>query len=277
MKCRNLFMILYAITPVAVIIRLFQVLKYTDCKTGFFSADYLNKAEFSTIVFVVLIIIASALTLTVKRCPLKIPRVSPSLGVASGLLFAVVMLKTYYFALSILSGKSSFSLVWLLLVDFATAVFLLFYAAKAIYSFHIKRICYVAPLVFFISNLLVFYVKTSRMSLIPENVFYVLAAASTTVFFLYFAKIANTITTKNSHKILFFFGMLSIVFSEAFSIPQLVSLVVNKNTYLHNELSTYLLFFVSGIFVLVFLKQFFRTKNLEKHSSDSDNSKILPY
>ena len=165
-----------------------------------------------------------------------------------------------------------------LLFTLLACVFFFVYTSKLFFKFHIKRIFYTVPLIYWLVMLILSYIRISRMALIMENALMVFATCTTAIFFLYFAKIANGIKTKESkQKIILFFGCLSILFCETFSFPQILfNYSVDQNV-LHNDPSFLFIFLATGVFVAAFLGSFFAEKNLLKRKRHiAGSERILP-
>ena len=156
----------------------------------------------------------------VKRCPLKFPKVRTVTSFTSLLVGFSLLLRLFSIYQKVGFSLTSPQYLVEALFTIATCLFFFAYTAKRLFSFHIKRIFYVIPLIYWLFMLVLSYIRISRMALIAENALMILATCSTAMFFLYFAKIANGIKTQASkQKILLFFGSLSVLFCDIYDNP----------------------------------------------------------
>ncbi len=275
MKTKYFFIGFYLILIFTAISRMVQIIDYTNKKTGFFIK---NSSTFFLLIILFLLFFYSSLAFTVKRCPLKFPRVRTFTSLASLLVELSMLLRLFSIYQKI--GFSLTSPLYLIeaLFTIAACLFFLTYSAKRFFSFHIKRIFYVIPLIYWLFMLIISYIRISRMALITENALMILATCSTAMFFLYFAKIANGIKTQASkQKILLFFGSLSVLLCETFAFPQISFNISEKPDVVHNDISFMLVYLTTGIFVASFLGAFFSERNLLKRKHHiSGSERILP-
>ncbi|GEM_PF-4955206 len=276
MKTKYFFIEFYFVTILSVIARMTQLSNYTNIRTGFFSLN--SKPVFFSLVFLFIVLFSSSLAFTVKRCPLKFPKVNSATFIASLLVGLSMLFRVFSIYSKIGLSFSSPSYLVETLFTLLACVFFLAYSAKLFFNFHIKRVLYTVPLIYWLVMLILSYIRISRMSLIMENALMVFATCTTAIFFLYFAKIANGIKTKESkQKIILFFGSLSLLFCFTFSIPQIMFNYSENQVITHNDASFLIVFAATGIFVVAFLSSFFAEKNLlprKRHIAGSE--RILP-
>ncbi|MCQ2455348.1 MAG: hypothetical protein MJ090_04345 [Clostridia bacterium] len=276
MKTKYYFSILYLIATISVLLRTVQIFQSSDVRTGFFVS---SKPLFLSFLLFLLTIVFGGFAFKIKRCPLKMPRVNTGISVSSFLVGVCMFVRA--FSLYTKIGGFSFSQIFniiVIAVNIIVGVFFLLYSAKKFVYFHIKRIFYIAPLIYWIILMIYSYVRISKTPIISENALMILATTSTTVFMLYFAKIANNINSNSKRpKLLMLLGFLSATFCETFAIPQLIAIVAGKQSVLHNDFSFMLVFVSTGIFVLTFLNAFFANSNLIKRKRNNDESaRVLP-
>lgn len=275
MKTKYFFIEFYFVTILSVIARMTQLSNYTGKRTGFF----MNSSPiFFSLVFLFVILFSSSIAFTVKRCPLKFPKVNSATSLASLLVGISMLFRVFSIYSKVgLSFSNPLYLVEALFTLLA-CVFFLAYSSKLFFHFHIKRVLYTVPLIYWLVMLILSYIRISRMALIMENALMVFATCTTAIFFLYFAKIANGIKTKESkQKIILFFGSLSLLFCFTFSIPQILFYYSEKQATLHNDPSFLFVFAATGVFIVAFLSSFFAEKNLlprKRHIAGSE--RILP-
>ena len=275
MKTKYFFLGFYSVLILAIISRMVQIIDYTGKQTGFFIK---NSSTFFSLIILFLLLFFSSLAFTVKRCPLKFPKVRTVTSFTSLLVGFSLLLRLFSIYQKV--GLSFTSPQYLLEALFTAIACLFFfvYSAKRLFRFHIKRILYVIPLVYWLFMLILSYIRISRMALIAENALMILATCSTAMFFLYFAKIANGIKTqKSKQKILLFFGSLSVLLCETFSFPQILFNLSENPNIVHNDVSFMLVYLATGIFVASFLGTFFSERNLLKRKRHiSGSERILP-
>ena len=275
MKTKYFFLGFYSLLIFAIISRMVQIIDYTNKRTGFFIK---SSSTFFSLIILFLLLFFSSLSFTVKRCPLKFPKVRSVTSFTSLLVGLSLLLRVFS-----IYQKTGFDLTspqYLIegLFTIAACLFFFAYTAKRFFHFHIKRIFYVVPLVYWLFMLILSYLRISRMALIAENTLMILATCFTAMFFLYFAKIANGIKTQASkQKILLFFGSLSVLLCETFAFPQIFYNLSEKPAVVHNDISFMFIYLATGIFVASFLGTFFSERNLLKRKHHiSGSERILP-
>ncbi len=273
MKCKYIFSAFYITLFFSVVSRMFSLFYSVDSETGLFLSD---RSKLYFIIEIIAIVCVSCLAFLIKRCPFRTPRPKIDISASAFLYTLTLAFSAYSNHRSDVAYTFPFSKLIYIAIFTLCAVFMFLYGLRYFTSYHLKRITYIAPAVFWLIYSLFSYVEISKMPIISENILMIFASLATIIFMLNFAKLANNIDdNKNIHKKLLFFGMLSAIFSETFAIPNLLLYVSGKIGTLHNGIDTFALFFSNGIFVIVFLAHFFSNKNLRRHSKHSESNKII--
>ncbi|MCQ2451420.1 MAG: hypothetical protein MJ080_05540 [Clostridia bacterium] len=271
MKSKYIFLSFYLLLIASIGFRVYELRNYINIDNGQFTSGPLR--QMFIFVTVVTVIISFALSFLIRRCPVRSPKVNISLCLSS-LIFSLTVLLgglADFIANRSVSPFSSISLI----ISAAVCVFGFMYSSKTFIGFHIPGILYVIPLVFWLYKLIVIYVRIAKMSLISENAYLILATASIALFSLYFAKYANGMLTRFSHKLLLLFGFLSVIFSETFALPSLIYYAKTSDGIVHNSIADLILYAVTGVMILIYLISFFSNKNLLRHHK-SETKNILP-
>ncbi len=275
MRCKYIFFSFYAVMFFSTFQRTIDVIKYTDSDTGTLLT---NKHLLLFIFNIALIGCASLFSLSIRRCPLRMPKVKAPLAFVSLLFVAVVLIDIISIFKNSIQNETSVSTLDIVrtIMDLAVITLFVMYALKSFVSYKIPGLAYIIPLVYWMYILIVSYIRISKMPLIAENSMLMLATASTVVFWLFVSKLANGINEdKNLHKKILAVGIFAAITSMAFSVPTLISHIF-KSVTVHNDSCTVLIYLVNGAFISVFLNSFFSNRNLSKHSRHSGSNKILP-
>lgn len=275
MRSKYIFSIFYLVMIVSMFQRIITVLKCTDSDTG---TILTNKCILLFMLNIVLIGCASVISLSIRRCPLKMPLVKAPLSLVSFVFSVAILIDIIQIFKTSVQNETSLSAFDIprIILDLAVIAFFIMYASKSFLKYHIPNLVYVIPLVYWMYNLIVSYIRISKMPLIAENTMLMLATASTVIFWLFVSKLANGIRSdKSIHKKILSVGIFSAITSITFSVPTLISHII-KNTTIHNDICTVIIYLVNGVFVSVFLNSFFSNRNLSKHSHHSGSNKILP-
>jgi len=137
-------------------------------------------------------------------------------------------------------------------------------------DFNMPKMLYSVPMIYFLLNLVIEYISISKMALIAENSWMILATASSCIFSLEIGKVANNIISKNLHKKVYITGMLSSCFCLGFSVPQIFTQMFYKNLSTHTSVEILLTFLSFGIFSFVFVVSYFENKNLPHRHEKSE-------
>lgn len=277
MKSRIISTIAYVIAFIFAAFKTLTVFNSIDPETGFFLNH--NKEKIFYFVTVIFLILLFALSVLLRRCPIKGPKVGLPLFIAS-ILYVIALV--FNIMLEIIPEKVNVNVAQRLVLITAVlfCLFIVAYFVQYLVDYKINKVFYIAPLVFWLSKMVFEYIKTAKMPFIMENAFKILTTAFVAIFFLYFAKYQCRLFSKNSHKAFLFFGASAAMLCESFSIPQLLFIfkngfpVVNGSTIIRYSIPELSLFAATGIFILVYLHSFFSNRNLVRHSHHS-NSKVI--
>lgn len=275
MRYKHILTVFFAALPVVIFARALQLIKLTDHTTGLFTKDKSALVVTAAIGFIVLVV--ACCCVTIKRAPLRTPKVRKPLGVAALIMMVGVGLDVYAVF------GSSYAAAWqkyaVLLVGIATMAFFLFYAAKAVKKYHLEKLLYMIPAIYFALRLMVTFVSIAPLALISENAYMVLAQCATTLFLFEFGKIANEYDKEKNYKKILVTGVLAVLFNGLFSIPQMILLLTDFKSTEHQPASALLSSLFVGVFVTIYLLAHFSNKNLKNHhyrrKKEGDEDKFL--
>lgn len=262
MKSRFVFLSYYVLLLSILGLSIYANNNIINVENGFF----IQKSSGNLIVFAIILcaMLFSVVCFSIRRCPLKNPTVNSPLAVMSIPLFFSLLADII--AKYVVSDTVSISILPLLLSlsELFFAAFLLLYSIKSFIRYRLHSAFYVAPLLFWLIKMITVYIEVSTMGLTLENAFYVLASTFSLIFFLYFLKYQNRISTDYSHKVFLLVSFLAAASCEAYAVPQLLSVVKNPQITLHNSVVNYLIYAFSGLFIVIFIRSFFSSRNLKR-------------
>ncbi|MCQ2440709.1 MAG: hypothetical protein MJ076_02280 [Clostridia bacterium] len=265
MKYKHLVTFFLIALPVCIIIRTLQILCTVDGITGFFKHEYRTIGIFMSGLLLVIIGTCAVMCSFIKRCPPKMPKVKPLLGVSSIALGVAVLFEI--FTTSYNAGVPFGVLVIADVFGVATAVFFIVYALKMFKDFHIKRKLYIIPVMFFMARLVCVFITASSIALIVDNLFMILCYCSLLLFMLEYAKFANNLDVDMNFKKLFIVGMCSILLCAVSSIPRLIAIISGNTAVLHESVASVITTLIAGVFISAFVFTAYGKDNLlvKKH------------
>lgn len=265
MKYKHLVTFFLIALPICVIIRTLQVLCTVDGVTGFFKHEYRTIGILMSGLLLVIIGTCAVMCSLIKRCPPKMPKVKPLLGVPSVALGVAVLYEIFTN-----SYNSRIPFIGVVLVDIfgvATAVLFIAYGLKMFKDFHIKRKLYAIPVVFFMARLVCVFITVSSIALIVDNLFMILCYCSLLLFMLEYAKFANNLDVDMNFKKLLIAGLCSILLCAVSSIPRLIAIISGNTAVLHESVASVITTLVAGVFISAFIFTAYSKDNLlvKKH------------
>lgn len=261
MRYKHILTVLFASLPVLIFARALQLIKLTDHTTGLFTQDKSALIITAAICGVVFAVICCCLT--IKRAPLKTPRVKKPLGFAAFAMAAAIA----FDVIAVFGG--SYAVAWqkfaCAIVGAASAVFYVMYGIKGFKKYHLEKLFYIVPTVYFALRLVVTFVSIAPLALISDNAYMVLAQCSTTLFMFEFGKIANGYDKEKSYKKILAAGAAAVMFNAVFSVPQIILLLTDFKAIEHQPALTLLSSMIVCVFIVMYLLAHFSNKNLKNH------------
>lgn len=260
MKYRKLLFLSCVAIAVSVAVRTLQVLYTIDGATGFFKSAYAEKGFNMSVIVLGITLVMTIIGATIHRCPQRMPKVTPALGIASIMIGAGI---AYDITTVAISARIPFWQVILLdLTGYASVGFFLAYGAKFIHNYRLPRPLYVIPVCFWVVKLVFSFTTVSSLALIVDNAFMLFCYSAVLIFMLEFAKLANDKDIKTNHKKLMASGIAAVILCASISVPRFAAIVMGRAEVLHENLSSILSIFTVGCFIAVFLLSHFRDENL---------------
>ncbi len=255
----------------ATFIRTLQLLFTIDAETGFIKSEYRTVGIVMTVIICVAAFASVAVGASVRRCPIKMPKVKPLLGVGAILLGVSVLAEV--FAPATVSSSNLYVVIALEAFGFFAGAFFIAYGLKAFVDYKLPTPLFMIPVIYWAIKLIYMFMSMATLSLITDNILICAAYASSLVFMLEFAKLANKINIETTSRMLMASGMCSTVFSFTTSFPRLAVVATGNSAVLHESVFSAVTMLVTGIFTVLFIVYYFRNKNLShrhrKHAADS--------
>lgn len=263
MKYKKIAFLFLIALAAGVMIRTLQVFYTIDGATGFFKQSYADMGFKMSVVVLGLTLIMTIIGATVHRCPARMPKVNPVLGVASIALGAGV---AYELATVAVSARIPlWQIILLDITGIATVLFFIAYGAKFIHNYALPRKLYIIPVSYWMIKLVFTFTTISSLALIIDNMLMILSYCAVLIFMLEFAKLANDKDLKTNHKKLMASGICAVLLCAFISLPRLFAIVLGRSDVLHENLSSVLTTLTVGVFIAAFIFSHFRDENLSTH------------
>lgn len=270
MKHRQVLMLLYIALPICVLLRTIQMCFTIDNTTGFLKQEY---SAIGVSITVVICAAAAAIGLLATMVDTKKQSLcanGPCMAVACALVGGMFIYQTVAaFYAPIVDWYS----VLLVLLSLWSAFVFIAYGIKSIYDCNMPRLMLAVPVAYYIMKLISIFVSTSKLALVTENVFLVLASSVLLWFMFEFASFENQVgDVDKKPKKLFALGLTATVMCAVTSLPKLFLLIFNKIQLSGAEISEALLNMSIGIFIMIYILRKFadsseNQKSVSKHSA----------
>ncbi|MBQ8203732.1 MAG: hypothetical protein IJZ75_05570 [Clostridia bacterium] len=260
MKYKYILITFFVSLGVSLALRTYEIVALTDSVTGFVENEYVTVASVLTGIIALLSALVGVFAYTVKRNPVKLPKTSIPLSIASfllafGILFDVA---NVYFSSNVPAWQATLVNVSGLI----SVVFFVCYGVTAFVSFRLMRALFIAPVIYWLFKLVCVFTSISSISLLTDYAFMMLAICATLLFMFEFAKIANKIELSISYKRLLITGLLASLFSFLTVVPPLLARFFGATTVFREGSTDAVVYMLSGIFVIVFILNIFKGGNL---------------
>ncbi len=260
MKYRNILTVFLVSLILSLGLRTYEIVALTDSVTGFVENEYAVIASVLTGVIVLSAIAVAVCAYTVKRNPVKLPKTSIALSIASfllafGMLFDIA---NVYFSSHVPAWQAT-------LVNISGIVSVLFfvcYGVTAFVSFHLPRALFIAPVIFWLFKLVCVFTSISSISLLTDYAFMMISICATLLFMFEFSKIANKIDLKSTYKKTLVMGLIAAFFSFLTVVPELLARVFGAKTIFREGGADAVVYLLSAVFITVFIMNMFKGENL---------------
>lgn len=269
MKYKKISLVFCISLSLCVLIRTFQQFFQIDRQTGFFLSRCTSSGYIGLGIAAALILTVSATAFSVRRNPVRMPRVNALLCAVS---FGCAVTGVFAFSDIKFSANMSF---WKSVTAVALlALYVLFmaaYAFKGIKNYRLKRIFYIIPVVYWTVRLIAVFSNVSSAAVIGDNAISILAHCAIVLFSLEFAKTANGFDSALDRKKLLSSGYGAGLLALTSSVPRLLLMFADSTAVMHEStLSTVSVLF-AGLFAISFVCAFFSHNNLEHHHKSHTN------
>ena len=276
MRIKNLRLFFVISLALAVVIRAFQAYFTTDPVSGFLKPEFKNIGLLLCGFVVAITVSVAIFSFSIRRCPLKLPRINIFMGLLSLLLAAAIAWN------AVLTVPYANTPLWqislLKLTGFLAALFFVAFAVKGVKDYTIPPLCFILPVPYWLVRLILIFTSTSSLALIVSTMFILAAEICVLLFMFELALLANQINTEKNYKKIAASGYCSVILCIMAAIPNGIDFVTNRTEVTTLELSSLALYIVTALFIYFFLRNHFSNKNLKKRKRTRKHStKILPH
>lgn len=260
MKYKHILTVFFVSLGLALGLRTYEIVALTDSATGFVESDMKTAAVIITCIIAALATAVATSCFTVKRNPVKLPRTNVGLGLASFLLsFGILFdIANVYFSNNVPEWQAALVNI----SGLVSVVFFVCYGVTAFVSFRLPRALFIAPVIYWLFKLVCVFTAISSISLLTDYAFMMLAICAILLFMFELAKLANKIELKKSYKRILLWGLLAAFFSILTVVPSLAARLFGAETIFREGSSDAVVYLLTGVFVIVFIMNFFKAKNL---------------
>ena len=241
-------------------LRTYEIVALTDSATGFIESETKTASVIITLIIVGLALAVGICAFTVKRNPVKLPKTNIGLSLASfllsfGILFDVA---NVYFS----SNVPEWQAALVNISGLVSVVFFVCYGVTAFVSLRLPRALFVAPVIYWLFKLVCVFTAISSISLLNDYSYMMLSICAILLFMFELAKVANKIELKQSYKRILIWGLLAAFFSFLTVAAPLLARVFGAKTIFREGGSDAVVYLLTGVFITVFIINFFKAKNL---------------
>ncbi len=260
MKYRNILTVFIISLALSLGLRTYEIVALTDSASGFVENEFISLASILTGVIAFLALVVAICAYTVKRNPVKLPKTSVILSLTSFLCSFGILLDVanVYFS----SGVPSWQATLVNVSGIISVVFFVCYGVTAFVSFHLPRVLFIAPVIYWLFKLVCVFTSISSISLLTDYAFMMIAICATLLFMFEFSKIANKINLKSSYKKILATGLIASFFSFLTVIPPLLARAFGAVTVFREGSADAVVYLLSAVFIIVFIMNMFKGENL---------------
>lgn len=251
------------------VIRTLQLLFTVDGATGFIKAEYRPIGIAMMLILFLAVIVSVIIGISVRRCPLKMPKVSPLLGISSMLMGAAILYEV--FSISVLRNSNIYQIIALEAFGCFAGIFFIAYGLKAFVKFKMSPVFFVIPVLYWAIKLIYVFTNISSLALITDNILLCVCYCGVLVFMLEYAMLANKINVERTSRILMASALCAANLSLVCSLPRFIAIVTGHTEGLHESVSSMVTVLFTGVFIILFMWHYFRNKNLARHHRKNRN------
>lgn len=270
MHYKNIKMSFWFALFIITFLRMMQFFNCLDPITGFIKPDYKFLGFGILVSILVITVVVMCLSFTIKRCPVKVPRLTKVSGAIS-LILALCIL----YSLTRLGYSASVPYWQPLILKITGALAAVFFGAlfvKSLKDFPIPAICFVAPALYFLAKLIYVFTATSVIALISDNVLYLATCIFTLLFMFEFCVAKIQTEESNVYKKIAITGFPAVLLSISTSIPQILAWYFKTEAADRVILADAVTMFITGCFIYAFLCRYFSGRNLKSRKSNQKPS-----
>jgi hypothetical protein len=233
------------------LIRTLQLFFTLDTATGFIKTEYKSVGVIMTAIVCMAALLGVLIGASVRRCPKKMPKINPLLGISS-LFLSVAVFGEVFTAGGVPEANFYIDIALRAFGCFA-GLFFAAYGVRAFVQFKFPEPLFILPVVYWAIKLIYAFMSISTLALITDNIFVCAAYASTLVFMLSYARLANLIALETTSRMVMASGICASIFSIAASLPRFVVMLSGNSALLHESVFSTLTMFAAGIFMILFI------------------------
>lgn len=265
MRFKNIRISFYIALLSVIFVRFLQFFHSIDSVTGFIKPGYkLIGYGLLALTFLITVTIM-CIGFSIKRCPVKMPRINLVAG-CSALVLAFAIL----YDIALVGTSASIPTWQTLLLKITGALTAVFFGAlfvkstKKIKNFSVPTICFVVPVIYYLVRLIYIFTASSVIALISDNLLSLATCIFTLLFMFEFCIIKFKNEGETSYKKVAAIGFAAVILSAATAVPHVIAVFCHVPHSQRVDLPEAVLTLCSGLFIYLFLRNYFSGRNLKK-------------
>lgn len=265
MRFKNIRIFFYIALISVIFVRFLQYFHSLDVVTGFIKPEYkLIGYGLLALTFLIAFTV-TGVSFLIRRCPVKMPRINIVAG-SSALVLAFAIL----FDIATVGSSASIPTWQTLLLKITGALSAVFFGAlfvksiKKIKKFSIPSICFVAPVVYYLVRLIYVFTASSVIALISDNLLLLISCIFTLLFMFEFCLVKFQSEGETAYKKIAATGFTAVILSAATAFPQIIAVLYHTPAAQRVDFPEALLTLFTGVFIYMFLRNYFSGRNLKK-------------
>ena len=249
--------------PICVVARIFQIVFATEYNTGFFARGK------ETVGWLLLALIGAAcvafgvIAFKAYKTPEKPPKIGLALSITS--VFAAVMLVYELICENMPLTMPAWQVTAVKFVTLLCAVYFLALSLQSFTEFKMPLLAHAVPCVYAIIKTIATFINISSLPLISDNILLVAGYCLLMLFFINYGKLYNRVDGESGFRKVLACGLAAANLCISQSLSVVVINVFESKAYLHADLSVMGSLLAIGLFITVFIYDYFYKTEKEEH------------
>lgn len=260
MHYRNIRISFYLALLAITFVRFLHFFLALDPVTGFLKPDYKLIGFGLLVLTFVIAFTITGISFTIKRCPIKVPRLS----YLSGAFSFALSISIVYDLLKIENSANipHWQTLLLKVTGGLAALFFVLLFVKSLKNFNLPDFFFVAPVLYYLIRLIYLFTASSVIALISDNILYLATHIFTLLFMLELCVAKFQEGQNKNFKKVAATGFTAVLLSVATCVPHLIAWSIKSPASQRVDFSDAAVTLLTGLFLLSFLSNYFSGHNV---------------